>query len=168
MIDGNILWQRRCTIQSLILPVQSYRAVVLVCKYTFWSICQTFSSWKVKTERILKLRLKSRWDFRLSHVTVMVKKSTQEGITTFVVSYSTDVIGLLDLKIEFKASVIFYLTFLPGSWEFYSNFLENVKFPPYAPPPPCRLDIDRCIMFLSETPSHSVFQKSNFRIFTLH
>ena len=42
-------------------------------------------------------------------------------------------------------SVIFDLTFLPGGREFDSNFLENVKIPPYAPPPPRRLDIDRCI-----------------------
>ena len=28
-------------------------------------------------------------------------------------------------------SVIFDLTFLPGGGEFYSNFLENVKIPPY-------------------------------------
>ena len=35
-------------------------------------------------------------------------------------------------------SVIFDLTFLPGGREFDSNFLENVKSPPYAPctPPP--------------------------------
>ena len=43
-------------------------------------------------------------------------------------------------------SVIFDLTFFPGGREFDSNFLENVKIPPYAPPPaPRRLDIDRCI-----------------------
>ena len=47
-------------------------------------------------------------------------------------------------------SVIFDLTFLPGGRKFDSNFLENVKIPPYAPPlppphPPCRFDIDRCI-----------------------
>ena len=29
---------------------------------------------------------------------------------------------------------IFDLTFLPGGREFDSNFLENVKIPPYAPP----------------------------------
>ena len=33
-------------------------------------------------------------------------------------------------------SVIFDLTFLPGAREFDSNFLENVKSPPYAPPLP--------------------------------
>ena len=32
--------------------------------------------------------------------------------------------------------VIFDLTFLPGGGEFDSNFLANVKIPPYAPPPP--------------------------------
>ena len=42
-------------------------------------------------------------------------------------------------------SVIFDLTFLPSGREFDSNFLENVKIPPYAPPPPRRLDIERCI-----------------------
>ena len=31
--------------------------------------------------------------------------------------------------------VIFDLTFLPGGREFDSNLLENVKIPPYAPPP---------------------------------
>ena len=30
----------------------------------------------------------------------------------------------------------FDLTFLPGSREFFSNFLEYVKIPPYAPPYP--------------------------------
>ena len=35
-------------------------------------------------------------------------------------------------------SVIFDLTFLAGGREFDSDFLENVKMPPYAPPPhPC-------------------------------
>ena len=44
-------------------------------------------------------------------------------------------------------SVILDLTFLPGGREFDSIFWENVKVPPYAPPPatPRRLDIDRCI-----------------------
>ena len=42
--------------------------------------------------------------------------------------------------------VIFDLTFLPGGRECDSNLLENVKIPPYAPPPPRRLDIDRCII----------------------
>ena len=40
-------------------------------------------------------------------------------------------------------SVIFDLTFLPGGREFDSNFLENVKIPPYAPrlpPPPIKVD----------------------------
>ena len=32
--------------------------------------------------------------------------------------------------------VIFDLTFVPGGREFYSNFLANVKFPPYALPYP--------------------------------
>ena len=32
--------------------------------------------------------------------------------------------------------VIFDLTFLPGGRKFDSNLLENVKIPPYAPPPP--------------------------------
>ena len=32
-----------------------------------------------------------------------------------------------------RISVIFDLTFLPGGREFDSNFLENVKIPPYAP-----------------------------------
>ena len=41
--------------------------------------------------------------------------------------------------------VILDLTFLPGGREFDSNLLENVKIPPYAPPPSRRLDIDRCI-----------------------
>ena len=31
---------------------------------------------------------------------------------------------------------IFDLTFLPGGREFDSNVLENVKIPPYDPPPP--------------------------------
>ena len=47
-----------------------------------------------------------------------------------------------------RISVIFDLTFLRGGREFDSNFLENVKIPPYVPPPPPlprRLDIDRCI-----------------------
>ena len=39
-----------------------------------------------------------------------------------------------------RISVIFDLTFLPGGREFYSNFLENVKFQPYA-----HLDIEKCI-----------------------
>ena len=30
--------------------------------------------------------------------------------------------------------VIFDLTYLPGGRDFYSNFLENVKIQPYAPP----------------------------------
>ena len=49
-------------------------------------------------------------------------------------------------------SVIVDLTFLPGGREFYNNFLENMKSPPYAPLPlplplplPGQLDIDRCI-----------------------
>ena len=42
-------------------------------------------------------------------------------------------------------SVIFDLTFLPRGREFDSDFLVNVKSQSYAPPPPCRLDIDRCI-----------------------
>ena len=42
-------------------------------------------------------------------------------------------------------SVIFDLTFLPGGRKFVSKFWENVKIPPYAPPPPRRFDIDRCI-----------------------
>ena len=41
---------------------------------------------------------------------------------------------------------IFDLMFFPGGREFDSNFWENVKIPPYTPPPPCRLDIDRCII----------------------
>ena len=44
-----------------------------------------------------------------------------------------------------RISVIFDLTFLPGGREFDSNFWENVKSPPYAPPPPPQLDIDRYI-----------------------
>ena len=35
----------------------------------------------------------------------------------------------------------------PRGREFDSNFLENVKIPPYAPPSPRGLDIDRCITF---------------------
>ena len=31
-------------------------------------------------------------------------------------------------------SVTFDLTFLPGGWEFQSNFLENVKITPYRRP----------------------------------
>ena len=46
--------------------------------------------------------------------------------------------------------VIFDLTFLPGGREFDSNLLENVKIPPYAPPLPRRLDIDRCIIGQSD------------------
>ena len=47
-------------------------------------------------------------------------------------------------------TVIFDLTFLPGGREFDSNFLENVKPPPYALPLPSlqsphSLEIDRCI-----------------------
>ena len=42
-------------------------------------------------------------------------------------------------------SVTFDLTFLPRGRELDSNFWENVKLPPYAPPPSRRLDIDRCI-----------------------
>ena len=42
--------------------------------------------------------------------------------------------------------VIFDLTFFPGGREFDSKFLENVKISPYAPPPPRRLDINRCII----------------------
>ena len=44
-------------------------------------------------------------------------------------------------------SVIFDLTFFPGGRKFDSNFWENVKILPYAPPPPlpCRLDIDSYI-----------------------
>ena len=34
-----------------------------------------------------------------------------------------------------EISVIFDLTFLSGGREVYSNFLENVKFKPYASPP---------------------------------
>ena len=47
-----------------------------------------------------------------------------------------------------RISVIFDLTFLPRGREFDSNFLENVKIPPNAPPYPTprRLDIDRCII----------------------
>ena len=51
-------------------------------------------------------------------------------------------------------SVIFDLTFLLGGREFDSNFWENVKIPPYAPPPPRRLDIDRYII-----PVNSLFSK---------
>ena len=54
--------------------------------------------------------------------------------------------------------VIFDLTFLPGGGEFYSNLLENVKIPPYAPPPPRRLDIDRCII------NSFVYRKCSSRI----
>ena len=32
-----------------------------------------------------------------------------------------------------RISVIFDLTFLSGGWKFDSNFLENVKIPPYSP-----------------------------------
>ena len=46
---------------------------------------------------------------------------------------------------------IFDLTFFPGGREFDSNFWENVKIPLYAPPPPPRrLDIDRCIRSTGE------------------
>ena len=38
-------------------------------------------------------------------------------------------------------SVIFDLTYLPGGREFDSNFWENVKIPPYAPPPPAGLTL---------------------------
>ena len=38
--------------------------------------------------------------------------------------------------LAWEISVIFDLTFLPGGREFDSNFLENVKSPPYAPPLP--------------------------------
>ena len=66
--------------------------------------------------------------------------------------------------------VIFDLTFLPGGREFDSYLLENIKIPPYAPPPrPRRLDIDRCItsqfrngfriMFLLRDSVESVVQK---------
>ena len=37
--------------------------------------------------------------------------------------------------------VIFDLTFLPEGREFDSNLLENVKIPPYAPPPPAGLTL---------------------------
>ena len=47
--------------------------------------------------------------------------------------------------LDWGISVIFDLTFLPGGREFDSSFLENVKIPPYAPPPPRRHDINRCI-----------------------
>ena len=36
---------------------------------------------------------------------------------------------------------IFDLTFLPRGREFDSNFWENVKIPPYAPPPPAGLTL---------------------------
>ena len=35
-----------------------------------------------------------------------------------------------------EIQLYFYLTFLPGGREFHSNFLANVKIPPYAPSPP--------------------------------
>ena len=69
-------------------------------------------------------------------------------------------------------SVIFELTVLPGGREFDSNLLENVKIPPYALPPPCRLHIDRCIMsnkftcatlFWVESPTHKLHLSLNFR-----
>ena len=49
---------------------------------------------------------------------------------------------MVNTHIEF---LVLDLIFLPRGREFDSNFWENVKIPPYAPPPPRRLDIDRCI-----------------------
>ena len=59
-------------------------------------------------------------------------------------------------------SVIFDLAFLPGGREFDINFWENVKIPPYAPPPPRRLDIDRCIIAEATAPFLYTYTSSVF------